>query len=167
MAGNECGRVNNISVDDGLEKIVITNKLGNEIGVFYFRPTDTGIIDRYNEALTRLDAALEPITSKKKSASPNEDPEVAAQAIRNTLSEARGRLCEVFDYLFDANVSEAFFSRVDPFTVSNGRFYCENVIEAIGAFIEKRIGVEVKRLNDRTSRYTHGYRTGKHKAGKK
>lgn len=162
----EAKKVINLSVDDGLEKIVINNRYGDEIGVFYFRPTDTSIIDRYNDALTRLDKALEPIMNNSTVAQ-TEDTEEAAQAMREAMKEAKKRLCDVFDYLFDANVSEAFFSRVDPFTVSGGRFYCENVIEAIGNFIAERIGVEVKHLNERTARYTHGYRTGKHKDGKK
>ena len=38
-----------IVVDDGSVKESIKNKHGDEIGVFYFRPTDIGIIDRYNK----------------------------------------------------------------------------------------------------------------------
>ena len=156
----------NLNIDDGLEKIVISNRYGDELGVFYFRPTDTSIIDRYNESLTRLDTALEPIVNNTEAAQ-IADTEEAARAIREAMKEARARLCAVFDYLFDANVSEAFFSRVDPFTLSGGRFYCENVLEAIGNFISERIGVEVKHMNKRVAQYTHGYRTGKHKNGKK
>ena len=37
-----------ITVDDGFQRIPITNKYGDEIGVFYFNPTDIGIIERYN-----------------------------------------------------------------------------------------------------------------------
>ena len=35
-----------ITVDDGSVRVPIKNLYGDEIGVFYFRPTDLGIIDR-------------------------------------------------------------------------------------------------------------------------
>lgn len=157
-------KVIDLSVDDGLEKIVVKNRYGDELGVFCFRSTDTRIIDRYNDALTRLDKALEPIM--RVSTHEDDAAEENVQTVMAAVKEARNRLCDVFDYIFDANVSEAFFSRVDPFTLAGGRFYCENVIEAIGSYIAARFGREVKQLNTRVDRYTHGYRTGKHKNGK-
>ena len=158
--------ITNLSIDDGLEKIVISNKFGKELGVFYFSPTDTGIIDRYNEAISMLEKAAAPLQSNNLAAEGN-DAESETAAIQNTLNAAKIELYKAFDYLFDANVSEAFFSRSHPFTIIGGRFYCELVLEAIGSYIAERIGVEVKKMNQRTARYTHGYRTGKHKDGKK
>ena len=38
-----------IVIDDGSRRVPINNKFGEEIGVFYFRPTDIGMIDRYNK----------------------------------------------------------------------------------------------------------------------
>ena len=37
-------------VDDGSRRVPIMNTRGEEIGAFTFRPTDIGIIQRYNEA---------------------------------------------------------------------------------------------------------------------
>ena len=158
---------NTLTIDDGLEAITIQNRFGHELGVFYFRPTDTGIIDRYNEALTMLEKAVAPLQTNKLPASTEDDTEAAAAVILNALNAAKVELYKAFDYLFDANVSEAFFSRVNPFTITGGRFFCELVLEAVGSYIAERIGVEVKKLNQRTAKYTHGYRTGKHKGGKK
>lgn len=158
---------NTLAIDDGLEEIKIQNRFGHELGVFYFRPTDTGIIDRYNEALTMLEKAVAPLQNNKLPASTEDDTEAAAAAILNALNAAKVELYKAFDYLFDANVSEAFFSRVNPFTISGGRFFCELVLEVVGSYIAERIGVEVKKLNQRTAQYTHGYRTGKHKGGRK
>ena len=56
---------NILAIDDGLEEIKIQNRFGHELGVFYFRPTDTGIIDRYNEALTMLEKAVAPLHREK------------------------------------------------------------------------------------------------------
>ena len=156
-----------LSIDDGLERIVITNKFGIELGVFFFRPTDTGIIDRYNEALEMLEKAVAPLQTNELPVTAEDDNDAAAATILAALNAAKVELYKAFDYLFDANVSEAFFSRVNPFTITGGRFFCELVLEAVGSYIAERIGVEVKKLNQRTARYTHGYRTGKHKDGKK
>ena len=38
-----------IVADDGWRRIPIENKYGEETGVFYFNPTDLGIVKRFNE----------------------------------------------------------------------------------------------------------------------
>ena len=151
-----------LQIDEAAEAIVIQNKLGIEIGVFYFRPTDTGIVDRYNEALKRVENISEVLRLREK----DSDENVIA-----ALNEAKEKICDAFDYLFDANVGEAFFSRTSPFTLAGGRFYFENVLEAIGGFIQQRLGVELDKVSVRVSKYTdayqkHGQRTGKHKNGR-
>ena len=69
--------------------------------------------------------------------------------------------------LFGGNMSEAFFGKMHPFSPINGHFYCENALSAVGAYISRQFDREVKKVNSRVERYTHGYRTGKHKGGKK
>ena len=48
-----------------------------------------------------------------------------------------------------------------------GHIDCENALSAVGAYISRQFDREVKKVNSRVERYTHGYRTGKHKGGKK
>lgn len=154
--------ITQLSIDDGYELVEIKDKRGELIGQFYFNPTDVGIIDRYNAAVDRFNTVVEPMTS---GAMNSDDPDV----LMEQLNTAKEKLCETLDYLFASNVSEAFFKRANPFTLINGKFYCENVLEVIGQFIASRLDAEVKHLNERTAKYTHGYaaRTGKHKDGKK
>ena len=38
-----------VGVDDGTECIELVNRHGETIGKFTFRPTDTGIVDRYEK----------------------------------------------------------------------------------------------------------------------
>jgi hypothetical protein len=54
-------------------------------------------------------------------------------------------------------VSEAFFSIVNPFTPVNGRFFCEQVLDVLGAYIEKQFDAEVKKIDKRVSKYTSKY----------
>ena len=153
-----------IEIDDGLELVEICNKRGDKIGEFYFSPTDVGIVDRYNTAIQRFEEAVMPMLDEEGAAADSTNPE----KFLTGLSAVKAKLYETMDYLFDSNVSEAFFSKVNPFTLVGGSFYCERVLEAIGQFITARLAVEVKHLNARTAKYTHGYaaRTGKHKNGK-
>ena len=46
-------------------------------------------------------------------------------------------------------MSEAFFGKVHPFSPVNGKFYCENVLEAVGDYLAARLGGEAKKLNAR------------------
>ncbi len=159
--------LNEIIVDDGSVKVPIRNKIGEEIGVFFFRPTDMGIIDRFNamaDDFDRITAPLENIDIKSDGTVDGEDAaEFAA------LKDAERRLYEACDKLFGGNMSEAFFGKMHPFSPVNGHFYCETALAAVGSYISQQFAREVKKVNARVERYTHGYaaRTGKHKNGKK
>ena len=83
------------------------------------------------------------------------------------LREAEKRLYEACDKVFGGNMSEAFFGKMHPFSIINGRFYCENALEGVGAYISTRFDREVKKVNNRVEKYTRGYKSGKYKGGKK
>lgn len=155
-----------IVVDDGSIKVPVLNKHGEEIGVFYFRPTDIGIIDRYNKIAGDFDN----ITAPLENISINNDGTVDEQneSELTALKEAEKRLYDACDYLFGGNVSEAFFGKMHPFSPVGGHFYCENALDAIGKYISGKFDRETKQIQSRVNRYTHGYqaRTGKHKNGK-
>lgn len=154
-----------IVVDDGSVRESIRNKHGEEIGVFYFRPTDVGIIDRYN----KIAADFEKITAPLENVNINPDGTVDEkdEAEHAAMQEATKRLYDACNFLFDGNFAEAFFGSMHPFSPVNGRFYCENALDAVGKYISRQFDREVAKVNNRVSRYTHGYRTGKHKDGKK
>lgn len=163
-----------IVIDDGREKVPIKNKHGDEVGVFYFNPTDLGIISRYNDMADRFDYIFEPLDKMGDSGiaadGTAEDPSDTATV--EALQEAEKRLYEACDKLFGGNLSEAFFGKIHPFSPIKGQFYCEMVLDVVGAFISEQFDQEIKRIKAREARvakYTHGYeaRTGRHKDGKK
>ena len=156
-----------IVVDDGSIKVPITNKQGDEIGVFYFRPTDIGIIDRFNTVAEEFDAITAPLANL--SINPDGTVDATDEEESAALKEAENNLYAACDKLFGGNMSEAFFGKMHPFSPINGHFYCENALEAVGKFISKQFEREVKKIDARVSKYTHGYeaRTSKHKNGKK
>lgn len=149
-----------ISVDDGTVRVPVKNKQGEEIGVFYFRPTDINIIKRYNEVIDKFDNIVAPLENVGIS-SDGTAQDMNDQAAIEALKDAETRLFEATDYLFGGNMSEAFFGKMNPFSPVNGHFYCESAINAVGSFINTQFDRETKKISSRVSRYT------KRKGGRK
>ena len=138
-------------------------RIGEEIGLFYFRPTDVGIVERYNELAGKLDKITEPLEHININADGTADGDTVDT---QTLKEAERRLSEAVDYMLGGNASEAFFGKVHPFSPVNGAFYCEQVIEVVGRFIAAQFDRETRKINkreNRVNRYTQGYKGGKHR----
>lgn len=143
-----------IQVDDGLQRVPIRNNYGEEIGVFYFRPTDVGIIKRYDALAGKLADIARPLQDVNISADGEGEDDAAVRA----LSEAEAQLYEAVNELFGGNFSEAFFGKMNPFSPVGGVFYCEKAIEAVGAFIEQQFEAEVARVGSKVSKYTDRYK---------
>lgn len=151
-----------IVIDDGSERVPIKNQFGDEIGVFYFRPTDVGIIDRYNKVAKDFDTITEPLENADISPDGGAS-DISDEESVKALKEAENRLYAAVDYLFDGKMSQAFFGHMHPFSPIGGRFYCEIAIESVGRLISARFGSETEKIEKRIEKYTHGVsRTGKH-----
>jgi len=150
-----------IVVDDGRVAVPIKNTLGEEVGVFYFNPTDIGIIDRFKEASEKFKDVVEPLQDIEEGASDEEYMEA--------LKQAKERLYVVCDELFGGNMSEAFFGKIEPFSPSDGVFYCETALNAVSDFVAQQFDKETEKINARISKYTRDYmkKSGKHKDGRK
>ena len=152
-----------IVVDDGSVRVPIKNTLGEEVGVFYFNPTDVGIVKRFNEVAEKFNTVVEPLQN----ISINPDGTAESTTDVEALQEAENRLYELVDYLFGGNTAAAFFGKVNPFSPVQGKFYAEHVLTAVANYMTARFEAETKKVNARVQKYTHGYKTGKHKGGKK
>ena len=151
-----------IIVDDGLQRVPIKNLEGDEIGVFYVRPTDVGIIQRFNEVAAKfpdITAPLEDIGINADGTAEDDGTDAAAEA----LKEAEKRLYEAVDYLFGGNASEAFFGKMNPFSPINGVFYCETVLNAVSNFITAQFSTETRKISKNMEKYVSKYGRGKKK----
>ena len=124
MADNITKMNLNITVDDGYQRVPINNKYGDEIGVFYFNPTDIGIIERYNTLADKFNAITEPLEAVESIEGENAD-ELEARQLK-ALDEAKKRLYEAVDELFGGNAAEAFFGKVHPFSPVGVKKYTQN-----------------------------------------
>lgn len=148
-----------IVVDDGSIKVPIENKYGDEIGSFYFRPTDTGMYTRYVESMNRIEDVVEPL--KNAQIKPDGTADESVDGSIDAVMVAQERLYELCDYIFGGNFSEAFFGRMAPFSPIGGKFYFEIALDNLGSFIEKQCKEETKKVVRRVSRYTAKYEKGK------
>ena len=144
-----------IVVDDGTVRVPIKNTYGKEIGAFAFRPTDTGLLERYQEAISHLDDVVEPLRNAQinPDGTADEDIDGALEAVL----EAQERLYALCDKMFDGNMSEAFFSGMRPFSPIGGRFYCEIALENLGKFIAAQFDAENEKISKRVVDYTAKY----------
>ena len=148
-------------VDDGSITVPIKNTNGDVIGEFKFRPTDFNIVKRYNKVANEFEEVIKPLIDANIDASGEGKDE---ESIR-ILNEAESKLFELVDYMFDGNMAEAFFGKMHAFSPVGGKFYCENALNAVGQFISRKFDAEIKQISTRVEKYTHGYKTGKHKNG--
>lgn len=142
-----------IVVDDGYQRVPVRNLYGDEVGVFYFNPTDMGIIRRYNEFAKNFDSVIEPL--ERLSNAPNTDDAEYAKVQEEALEEAKERLYEAVNTLFNGDMAGAFFGKVHPFSfVGDGEFYCTNVLDKVRSFINDQFDVQVSKINNRVDKYT-------------
>ena len=143
-----------ITVDDGAQRVPINNELGEEIGCFTFHPTDIGIVERYNRLADRFGEITEPLeqlAGEQTGPADLSDPRYA-----RALEEAGKRLYAAVDELFAGEAAAAFFGRMHPFSPVNGAFYCENVLRALGQFINDRFDTETRAMDRRVGKYLRG-----------
>ena len=152
MADNKIMPVMGIKVDDGRRRVPITNIYGDEVGVFYFNPTDTKIINRYNEFTKSLDYVFEPFESLSDSGDENNSD------VENALSEAESRLNEAVNKLFGGDAAGAFFGSIPPFSATEGVFYFEKVMQSVGEYISAQFDAETNKINTRIEKYTKKYK---------
>lgn len=146
-----------IVVDDGYQRVPIKNLHGDEVGVFYFNPTDMGIIQRYNEFVRGFDTIVEPL--ERLSNVPEGDDEGNTKVYEQAIQDATERLYEAVNKLFNSDTAGAFFGKVNPFSiVGEGEFYCLNVLDKVRGFINDQFDVQVAKINKRVDKYTKAIR---------
>lgn len=133
-----------IKINDGTKEYEIVNQNDKVLGVFRFNPADTNIIEKYNDVVEGLKEVVGKLGT-------GDDME---QVVR----EANKGISEKLDILFGEDTSKTFFSITGPLSpLANGQLFVENILEAIGAVIEKEIHVRLKKVREHMDSYTEKY----------
>lgn len=136
----------NLTLDTGRVQINLIDTFGEEIGTISFSPTDTDIVNRFEDVKDFLGG----ITF--------DESETDKQTME-TLRAADAGIRKQMDYLFSAPVSDVIFSKCAPMTIlDNGNFYVEEVVEGLGRIIGKVMGQRLDKKREKISNATKGYR---------
>lgn len=131
-----------IKINDGYKSYEIVNQDDKVLGIFRFNPADSNIVEKYNDIVESLKAVTAPDGSDEES-----------------ISKASCLIREKMNDLFGEDTSKTFFSITGPLSpLSNGQLFAENILEAIGAIIEKEMEVRVKKVRERMNKYTDKYK---------
>lgn len=131
---------NKIIIDDGSKEYEIVNKRGESIGTFVFRPSDTNILNRYEEVVDFFNNFKTPEESEE------------------SMHEVEKEFVEKMSYLIGGNAEEAFFSKLGPFSaLASGELFIENVLNAVAKVIEHEMSVRTKRVKQRMNKYVQKY----------
>ena len=141
----------NIVVDDGSRRVPIMNTRGEEIGAFTFRPTDVGIIQRYNDMVAGFDSVTEPLRALGDADVDLEDPRYA-----EAITEATRRVFDEVNALFASDdAAQGFFGRMNPFSPVDGEFYCAKVLTSVGEYIGHAFDQETAKFSEKAKAYAN------------
>ena len=133
-------QTNDIIIDDGSKVYNIKNKRGEILGKFTFRPSDTNIVNRYEEVVEFFNSFKMP-----------EDTEQA-------IKVAEKEMTEKMSYLIGGGAGEALFSIMGAFSaLASGELFVENVLGAVANVIERELSVRTKRVQRRMNKYVAKY----------
>lgn len=133
-------QTNDIIIDDGSKVYNIKNKRGEILGKFTFRPSDTNIVNRYEEVVEFFNSFKMP-----------EDTEQA-------IKVAEKEMTEKMSYLIGGDAGKSFFSIMGPFSaLASGELFVENVLGAVANVIEKELSIRTKRVQRRVNKYVAKY----------
>lgn len=131
---------NDIVIDDGSKVYNIKNKQGKMLGKFEFRPSDTNIVNRYEEVRDFFEHF----------SLPDETDEARKEAEKSVK--------EQMSYLIGGNSEEAFFSIMGPFSaLASGELFVENVLQSVKGVIEREMNVRMKKVQRRMNKYVAKY----------
>lgn len=136
-------------VDDGTREIPLKNKFGKLICKIYMRPADLSILDRYDQLTSDLEGLVAPLKALDLKSDGTPSFEDGWGAVKQAENELKRRINAVFDM----DEADEIFAKRNPFSSVGGRYFCENVIEALGNIIIEATNAEMQKSSARMAEY--------------
>lgn len=134
-------KTNDIFIDDGSKTYAIKNKQGEILEEFTFRPSDTNIINRYEEVkdfFKELDETDE----------------------KADVKEYEQKFIEQMNYLVNAETGNTFFSIMGPFSpMPDGSLFCEVCLNAVVDVINTEFDTRLEKTKSHMNKYLQKYQT--------
>ena len=134
-------KTNDIFIDDGSKTYAIKNQQGEILAEFTFRPSDTNIINRYEEVkdfFKELDETDE----------------------KADVKEYEQKFIEQMNYLVNAETGNTFFSIMGPFSpMPDGSLFCEVCLNAVVDVINAEFDTRLEKTKSHMDKYLQKYQT--------
>ena len=134
-------KTNDIFIDDGSKTYAMKNKQGEIFAEFTFRPSDTNIINRYEEVkdfFKELDETDE----------------------KADVKEYEQKFIEQMNYLVNAETGNTFFSIMGPFSpMPDGSLFCEVCLNAVVDVINAEFDTRLEKTKSHMNKYLQKYQT--------
>lgn len=131
-----------IIIEDYLESFEVKSKSGDVIGIVRFNPADNGILDRYEDAVKKMQAIA---------ILPGESEIDFAKRVEQEIKD-------MIDGILNQQCSDVFFSVATPLTVlASGNLYCESVLDGIASAIGSATTARFKHIKAKVNKYAAKY----------
>lgn len=133
---------------------------GDDSKILELNPTDFNITVRLNSAYPKLkDCEARVKELKAEESDTDTESNIASLSdFANKLSKLNTEMCELMDYIFNANVSEVCCDGGSMYDPMNGYMRYEIIIDNLTDLYEKNLTAETKkiqrRVKQRTAKYT-------------
>lgn len=144
--------MNEIRLNTGLKAYKILDEMDNEIGVIRFRPTDNGIVYRFQDVSKALQKKYSEVVNIIETL---KDSDIEDDKLIELTRELDDYCKEQIDFLFNANVSKELFSVISPTSfISDGtESYITHIIEKICPVILEEIEKNQKTKTKYSEKY--------------
>ena len=134
-------------VDDGSVRKPIVNKWGDEVGEFFLRPSDMGILERFAAVQEKAAQIMNPLEGLNETS----DDKTIAEALETARVEIYKLMDELLGY---EGAAARLFGPVHPCTVVGGRYYMEQIMELVGGEIARALNAEAEAFAANVKKYT-------------
>lgn len=136
---------NSIILDEGYKEFNIN---GDPNRIVRFNPSDFSIIERANKARKAITESLKDFKNIK-----DEDIDEASEAIEKVNAVIK----ENINYIFNSDIYDVVFGNQSPVSFVGGLTLVERFLNAALSIIEKAVGEEQKKSQEKISKYTSRY----------
>lgn len=138
---------------DFYETVRIKDSNGNVLSEFSFNPSDSNIVERYEEFKNMFPEIEKRINEYESVNQPNGNYE----KVKGILSQADAVIYEQFNKLLNADVAKDIFSVMGPLSPTPYGYYMTFILENILEAINKATGAKLKKMESKVAKYTAKY----------
>ena len=127
---------------------------GDNDKILELNTTDPNILPRLNKGYKELIKLTEKVSSLNYSENGGEDEN---DKLSKALEDIDAQMKEKLDYIFDSNVGEILGGNSSMYSIRDGMFRFETVIETLGNLYEQDFNKEFEAMRKRVGKHTSKY----------